>query len=155
MFARPLFIFCAALAFFTPAAVQASADPSPTASPSAGPSASPAPGPALPGASGAPQPYAPFVKNAERQSGLIDILSKDDEVYLDLAPEQFDKPFIVAPVLASGAGTETFAGRVYRSFLLEFKRVGKRVLWIEKNADFSAPPQTFRFRPPTRAPAPR
>jgi len=142
VFARPLFIFCAALAFFTPAAVQASADPSPTASPSAGPSASPAPGPALPGASGAPQPYAPFVKNAERQSGLIDILSKDDEVYLDLAPEQFDKPFIVAPVLASGAGTETFAGRVYRSFLLEFKRVGKRVLWIEKNADFSAPPQT-------------
>lgn len=87
----------------------------------------------------APQAYAAFVKKADRQHGLIDLLKKDDDVYLDLGPEQLDRPFIVSPVLASGLGSDAFAGRVYPSFLMEFKRVGKRVLWIDKNADFSAP----------------
>jgi hypothetical protein len=126
----------------------------PSAPPSPGPSASPAPAgsaaavvppfslPALLGAAGAPQPYAAFVKKAERQAGLIDVVRKDDDVYLDLGPDQFDRPFIVAPVLASGVGIDAFAGRVYPTFLLEFKRVGKRVLWIDKNTDFSAPPGT-------------
>ncbi len=88
---------------------------------------------------GTPQLYATFVKKAERQSGLIDLLRKDDEVYLDLAPAQLEHPYIVAPVLASGVGSEAFAGRVYPTFVLEFKRVGKRILWVQKNADFSAP----------------
>ena len=86
-----------------------------------------------------PQAYAAFVKKAERQSGLIDLLKKDDDVYLDLAAQDFDRPFIVSPVLASGVGADAFAGRIYPSLLLEFKRVGKRVLWVDKNADFSAP----------------
>ncbi len=88
----------------------------------------------------APQQYATFVKSAERQSGLIDILHKDDEVYFDLGPEQLDHPFIVAPVLASGVGSEAFAGRIFPSFVIEFRRVGKRILWIDKNSDFTAPP---------------
>jgi hypothetical protein len=86
-----------------------------------------------------PQPYATFVKKTERQTGLIDILKKDDDIYFDLGPAQFDHPYIVAPVLASGVGSEAFAGRIYPTFVMEFKRVGKRVLWVQKNADFSAP----------------
>src|ERR1700722_17098053 len=54
------------------------------------------------GQSAPPQQYATFVRSAERQSGLIDILHKDDDVYFDLGPEQLDRPFIVAPALASG-----------------------------------------------------
>jgi hypothetical protein len=129
--------------------------PKPTASGSPLPGASPLPiGSAAPGAGaglglsgllggfgvGAPQAYAGFVKTAERQSGLIDILHKDDEVYFDLGPDQLNHPFIVAPVLASGVGSEAFAGRIFPSFVLEFKRVGKRILWIDKNSDFTAPP---------------
>ncbi len=133
----------------------ATASPAPTASPE--PGASPAPAPAntsgglssalqsiigsgIAGASvPSPQAYASFVKKTERQSGLIDLLKKDDDVYLDLAARDFDRPFIVSPVLASGVGADAFAGRIYPSFVLEFKRVGRRVLWIDKNADFSAP----------------
>jgi len=135
-----------------PPATRASPAAAPSASPVPQPSASPAPSPnavAVPavglgsalGAApvAAPQAYAPFVKKAERQSGLIDLLKKDDDVYLDLGAQQFEHPYVVAPVLASGVGADAFAGRVYPSFIVEFKRVGKRVLWIEKNADFSAP----------------
>ncbi len=89
-----------------------------------------------------PAPYASFVKDAQRQRGLVDILHKDDETYFDLGPEQLDHPYIVAPVLASGVGDEAFAGRIYDSFILEFVRVGKRVLWIDRNPAFSAPPNT-------------
>ena len=149
---------------------QASPDPVPVPTASAaatpGPARSPAPTP-VPGPSGtaaapvstasalaagpglsiglpdrAPQAYAAFVKSSERQSGAIDILKKDDDVYFDLGAAQFDRPFIIAPVLASGVGSEAFAGRVYPSFVMEFKRVGKRVLWIAKNSSFTAPAGT-------------
>ena len=90
----------------------------------------------------APQPYAAFVRKTERQSGLIDTIKKDDEVYFDLTPDDFDRPFIIAPVLASGVGNEAFAGRIYPSFVMEFKRVGRRVLWIQKNENFTAPPDS-------------
>ena len=113
----------------------------------------PAPAPASPGPSPVartaaatdvassltPLAYATFVKKAERQSGLIDLLKKDDDVYLDLGANELDHPFIVAPVLASGVGADAFAGRIFAPLLIEFKRVGKRVLWIDKNADFTAP----------------
>jgi hypothetical protein len=91
---------------------------------------------------GEPQPYATFVAKTERQSGLIDIVKKDDEVYLDLGPAQLDHPYIVAPVLASGVGAEAFAGRVFSPFVMSFKHVGRRVLWVEHNTDFTAPPDT-------------
>ncbi len=107
-------------------------------------------GPALPSGAGVPfgfampgqpQPYAAFVKKAERQTGLIDIIKKDDETYLDFGPSELDREFIVAPVLASGVGgdVDTVAGRVFSPFIIEFKRVGKRVLWISKNTYFGEP----------------
>ena len=144
--------------------VTGSAVPQPTGSPVPQVTGSPVPGPTGPSVPGtslvqqalqslstsvgtagggpAPQPYAFFVRKTERQSGLIDTIKKDDEVYFDLGPDQFDHPFIVAPVLASGVGNEAFAGRVYPSFVMEFKRVGRRVLWIQKNENFTAPPDS-------------
>jgi hypothetical protein len=147
---------CAAAIAPSAATAAPSPDPTPPASPSprpanpmpqpSGPVALPLgitlpPGLSLANAMAASQPqgYASFVKTAERQSGLIDILKKDDEVYFDLGTAQLDRPFIVAPVLASGVGAEAFAGRIYPTFLIEFHRVGKRVLWIDKNSFFSAP----------------
>jgi hypothetical protein len=85
--------------------------PSASASPHAGASGAPLPlpsGGAAPGGFGglgSPQSYTAFTKTAERQSGLIDVLKKDDDDLTSISdPEQFDRPFIVAPVLASGVG---------------------------------------------------
>jgi hypothetical protein len=91
---------------------------------------------------GAPQAYAAFVKGAERQTGLIDILRKDDDVYFDLNEDQLERPFLIAPALAGGVGGNAFAGRIYPTFVLEFQKVGKRILWISKNPRFTAPPGT-------------
>ncbi len=79
-----------------------------------------------------------FCATRRLQPGLINLVRKDDELYFDLGPEQFDKTFIIAPSLASGLGAGTFAGRLYEPILVQFKRVGKRILWISPNADFGS-----------------
>jgi hypothetical protein len=148
-------------AVFAALSASAALAQTPPASPAPGPVPSPAASPgsmrpsmpsglslpqlmqnALGGGGGSPQPYATFIKGAERKSGLIDILGKDDEYYLDVTADQFDHPFIVAPVLASGVGGGAFAGRIYAPFLLEFQHVGKRILWVSKNPAFTAPAGT-------------
>jgi hypothetical protein len=147
------FLACLALALSAPyLARPASADaPTPQSSPSPASSASAAPlaPSARPSAAAdtsisgsGPAAYAQFVRKTERESGLIDTIKKDDDVYFDLTDAQFDRPYIIAPVLASGIGSNAFAGRIYPTFVLEFKHVGHRVLWIQKNEDFTAPPDT-------------
>lgn len=88
-----------------------------------------------------PLAYAQFVKDAKRQTGLIDVLQKEDETYLDLELGQLGRTYIIAPVLAAGVGGDAFAGRVYPSFLVKFKRVGKRILWISPNTHYTASAQ--------------
>jgi hypothetical protein len=123
--------------------------PVPSRSPGATPSGAAAAAAALQalgasmgGMTGGPAPYAQFVRKTDRETGLIDTIKKDDDLYFDLSDADFDRPYIIAPVLASGVGSNAFAGRIYPTFVLEFKRVGRRVLWIQKNEDFTAPPDT-------------
>jgi hypothetical protein len=120
-------------ALITPAA-QATANPSPQARPSTG-GANLFP---FPFATGAPANYNAFVRGADMQRGVIDLIRKDDELYLDLRPENFDKPYIILPTIAKGIGGDAFAGRVYEPLVVIFKRVGKRVLWITPNTHYVA-----------------
>lgn len=93
----------------------------------------------LGGASAAPaQPYAAFIHGAEHQDGLIDIVRKDDQLYLDLKPADFGKPFIILPSITSGVGGDAFAGRVYDPLVVIFKRVGKHVMWVTPNTHYVA-----------------
>ena len=98
----------------------------------------------------APQSYAAFMHNAQLQTGLINLIRKDDDLYLDLGPEDFKKTFIFAPSLASGLGAGTFAGRLYDPMLVQFQRIGHRIFWITPNTDFASPqgrqPKRSRFR---------
>jgi hypothetical protein len=89
-----------------------------------------------------PQGYATFMRGAQRQPGLIDLVKKDDETYFDLDETAFGKQYLIAPVLASGVSSSAFAGRVYDPFLIAFKRVGRRILWIVPNPHYTAPPNS-------------
>jgi hypothetical protein len=136
-----------------PAATAARPAASPLAKPSALPEPAASPGSLTPlvpgsitippgiGALGAvPQTlsYATFLHGAEQQPGVINMVRKDDELYFDLGPENFERTYIISPSLASGVGSGAFAGRVYEPFLVRFKRVGKRVLWISPNTRYVA-----------------
>jgi hypothetical protein len=130
--------------------------PGPTvgATPPAEPSTAPQAGPIRPAASALPgllpfsltpapaQSYATFVKSATQQPGVIDLVRKDDELFFDLRPENFDKTYIVLPSIERGVGSGAFAGRVYEPFAVTFKLVGKRVLWITPNTRYVADPGT-------------
>jgi Met-zincin/Domain of unknown function (DUF5117) len=127
-----------------PAATLAPTPPSePTAGPQGARPAVPSPQPSgsiLPFSLGpAPtQAYATFAHSATSQPGVIDLLRKDDELYFDLRPENFDKTYIILPSIERGVGSGAFAGRVYEPFQVTFKRVGKRVLWITPNTRYVA-----------------
>ena len=129
-------------------------DVPPRPMPSAAPSATPTPAPARSGISpglaaaaaaavagvngGQAQPYAQWVKNAEVQRGVIDLVRKEDDVFLDLRPENFDRTYIILPSIERGVGGGAFAGKVYEPLPVTFKRVGKRVLWITPNTRYVA-----------------
>jgi hypothetical protein len=115
--------------------VSPAAEPSPGASPALPSSVKPV----LHGAAPAPQSYTAFLKGAKVETGLITLIRKDDELYFDLAPEDFERTFIIAPSLASGLGAGTFAGRLYDPILVRFKREGHRVFWITPNTEFASP----------------
>ncbi len=71
---------------------------------------------------------------------------KDERVWLELKPEDFDKPFFFSPKLTSGIGEGGFyGGRVFgrwgqfgRSYIVEFKRVHNQVRLIALNTEFTA-----------------
>ena len=84
------------------------------------------------------QTYAAFSKGATHAAGVIDLLRKDDELYFDLKPENFDHTYVILPSIERGVGGAAFAGRVYDPIAITFKRVGKRVLWITPNTRYVA-----------------
>ncbi len=44
------------------------------------------------------------IKDAKQIDGPITAWQKDDKLWLELAPEQFGKPFILSPKLSTGIG---------------------------------------------------
>ena len=158
LFLRALSLLLAVSAFVTvttatpacaqaaPSAASASPSPAPPAgqepvtlpSPGASPSLPPQIKALLTATPPAPQSYAVFLRNAQLQTGLINLIRKDDDLYLDLGPEDFKKTFIFAPSLASGLGAGTFAGRLYDPMLVQFQRVGHRIFWITPNTEFAS-----------------
>ncbi|MFN2459219.1 MAG: zinc-dependent metalloprotease [Candidatus Velthaea sp.] len=158
-------LVAASASLATAQSVQAPASPAPGATATANPlpPSSPAPEPSGSGPASSPAPAAPsaavpltfpfptgspgavqaqnyttFMRGATSLAGVINLVRKDDDLYFDLSPENFDKTYIISPSLASGVGSGAFAGRVYQPFLVTFKRVGKRVLWISPNTRYVA-----------------
>jgi hypothetical protein len=95
------------------------------------------PGGAAPGVTPA-QAYSTFVRGADVEPGVLDLIRKDDELFFDLKPENFGKPYVILPSIASGVGGDAFAGRVYDPLIVIFKQVGRRVLWITPNSRYVA-----------------
>jgi hypothetical protein len=42
---------------------------------------------------GQPRPFAEVIKDAKETAGLFRLWQKDDKVWLEISPEQFDRPY--------------------------------------------------------------
>ncbi len=108
-------------------------------------SAASAVAPAGPSAPGQPPLFATVIKDAKKTEALFGFWQKEDKVWLELKPEDFNKPFFLSPKLARGIGEAGIFGgsmwvpnsRVYER-IVEFRRVHNLVQLVELNHDFVA-----------------
>ncbi len=73
----------------------------------------------------APKPFDEVIKGATRQAGYLPLWRKDEKVWLELSPEQFDKPVLMSVNIASSVGERGLYGsQMGPSWLVTFRKIG-------------------------------
>jgi hypothetical protein len=99
------------------------------------PTAAPIPmPPASVNAPGAPPPtptpvlvkrFDDVIRDAKELPGLFNLYQKEEKVWLEIKPDQFDTPFFLSINQSQGLGERGIYGeQMGRSFLVEFHKVG-------------------------------
>jgi len=109
---------------------------------------------ATPSAAGGPPPFANVVRDAKRIDGPLALWQKDEKVWIELAPAQFGKPFLLSPKIKSGIGEAWVLGGLMAHpvngaggpQLVEFVRVHNTVRLQARNTNIVAPPGTPEAR---------
>ena len=86
--------------------------------------------------------FAEVTAGATRHDGLFTLYQKDDHLYAEIKPFQFDQPFLAPITIARGlvmAGNPLNFGD---EWVLVFHRVGDKVQLIRRNIHFKAPSGT-------------
>ncbi len=138
-------------------AVAASEAASAAAAPASGASApgrvSAQRGPAVP--SGPPlPPFATVTNGARRIDGMLTMWQKDERVWLELRPEDFNKPMFFSPKISQGLGEGGLLGgmMIFGSSpwgapqIVEFRKIHNLVQLIALNKTFRAKPGTPEAR---------
>ena len=89
-----------------------------------------------------------MIKDAQAQRRRRSrVWQKDDKVWLELKPEDFNKPFFLSPKLKTGIGERGFYGGLMQdSGIIEFRRVHNQVQLIWRNVGYIAKPGTPEAR---------
>jgi len=96
------------------------------------------PQPASPPAGGQPA-FAVVIKDAKKTEGLFTLYQKDEKVWIELKPEDFNKPFFLSPKIATGIGeARVFGGSMEQARVIEFRRIHNQVQMIARNTEFMA-----------------
>jgi hypothetical protein len=102
-----------------------------TATAPATPAATPAPG--------QPRAFTDVVKDATETPGFFRVWQKDDKVWLEIAPEQFDLPFRFQMNHARGIGeARVYGGMMGPSHIARLRKVGPNVQLIAANTQYTA-----------------
>ena len=118
-----------------PAANPAQAAARPPAAPGAAPAGAAAPG--------APRPFAEVVKDARQINGLFTLWQKDEKVWIELKPSDFNQPLFLSPKLKTGLGEPRFFGGLMGDELvIEFRRIYNVVQMVARNTEYVATPKT-------------
>lgn len=99
--------------------------------------ATPAPVVAAPVA--APRPFVDIVRGASHLPGFLSLYQKEEKVWIELRPDQFDRPLFMSVNMPNGIGERGIYGsQMGLSQVVVFHRVGNIVQIIAKNTDFGA-----------------
>jgi hypothetical protein len=81
-----------------------------------------------------------LVKGSKEYDGLLKLYLKEDRLYGELRPDQFDRPFLLPIAIARGMGMGGHTLNFDEQWVVMFKRVGDRVQLIRRNVRFTAKP---------------
>jgi hypothetical protein len=94
---------------------------------------------------GPPSDYLSFTQSAQAQHGLFTVWRKDNKVYLELTPAQFDHDYVETIVPGNGAGSWFIVwGNTDHlpAMLTRFERIGDKVAICWPNTSFVAQDQS-------------
>jgi hypothetical protein len=98
-------------------------------------------GPMNPAGQAPEKKFADFdsvVKGAKEYEGLFRLHHKDEHVYAEIHPSQFDKPLLCPISIARGLGLGGYTRNFGDQWVLVFKRMGDKVQVIRRNVHFQA-----------------
>jgi hypothetical protein len=146
---------CASLDPAAPAATSSAAAagsgqaaaPAPAAAPTANAASAPGPGASAPTAAAAakpdpsaPKPFDEVIKGATTQAGFLALWRKDEKLWLEIAPEQLDKPFLLSVNTSNSVGERRLYGSwMGPSWLASLRKIGsQQIQLIALNTDYVA-----------------
>jgi hypothetical protein len=107
--------------------------------PSGAASAATPPAPSAASAASLAKPFAEVIKEAKEQPGLFPLWTKDEKVWIEIKPEQFDQPLFLQINRTRGLGArEPFTSPMLRSYIVEFHKLGNLVQLVAINTQFIA-----------------
>ncbi len=113
------------------------------------------PPPTTQAAQGAQRTFADASRDAREMPGLFRLWQRDDRVYIEIAPEQFDQPYFFSTNLDQGLGENRFLAGLMTSsqtrrfggpLIVSFRKVGGNVQLVARNVKYTAQPGTPEAR---------
>ena len=78
------------------------------------------------------------VKGAKVYEGLFTLHQKDEHVFAEISPFQFDKPFLLPMAIAKGAGVGGTTLNFGDEWVIVFRKVGDKVFVVRRNVRYTA-----------------
>ncbi len=79
-----------------------------------------------------------LVHGAKEYEGLFHLYQKDDRLYAEIQPQQFNQPFLCPIAVAHGLGMGGDTLNFGEQWVLVFRRVGDKVHLVRRNVHFQA-----------------
>jgi hypothetical protein len=78
------------------------------------------------------------VKEAKELPGYFNLYEKDEKVWIEIKPEQFNTPFYLSVNRTRGLGENFIYPFMVRGYVVEFRKIGPLVQMIAKNTRYGA-----------------
>lgn len=86
-----------------------------------------------------PKPFAEVIKDAKQIPGYFTLYQKDEKVWIEVKPQQFNAPFYFQANTTRGIGQSGLHPNwMLRGHIVEFNKLGNNVQLIAKNNTFTA-----------------